>query len=234
MKKLIVSNLSFAFDKKSTPFFQHVNVTFESGRLSFIQGKNGVGKSTFFSILQGTTNHNAALEGSISFDNNQFTIKNNSLVPQFTAHVKTVIQDINKMIVTALTVKENLQLAQLPVYPQLTPLSYHITVPSLMHDFGVDTIMPVYKLSGGQKQILAIMMVLQKPAQILLLDEPTAALDEKNTHMVMQFLVALAQQRDLIVIIITHDKELITTYASHATVVISAEEEHGTRAIKQQ
>jgi ABC-type lipoprotein export system ATPase subunit len=89
-----------------------------------------------------------------------------------------------------------------------------------MHEFNLNLKKNVQQLSGGQKQILAIMMALQKPTQILLLDEPTAALDEKNTHMVIQFLNTLAQERNLIIIIITHDKELTQTYAHNRTITI--------------
>jgi ABC-type lipoprotein export system ATPase subunit len=69
-------------------------------------------------------------------------------------------------------------------------------------------------LSGGQRQILAILMALQKSASILLLDEPTAALDDKNSSMVMSFLnELLATDKNLTVLIICHDKELVDTYA---------------------
>jgi ABC-type lipoprotein export system ATPase subunit len=223
MKKLIINELTFAFNKQEHPFFHDIHIEFASGNIYFIQGKNGVGKSTFFSILQGTTPRNATLTGTVTFDNNQFIIKNNCIDTHISSHVKTVVQDITQMIVTTMTVEENLRLAHLPTYPRLIPLSHTINIPIIMHDFGIDSLTDVQRLSGGQKQILAIMMALQKPTQILLLDEPTAALDEKNTHMVMQFLTNLTKTLDLIIIIITHDKELTTTYAQNRTVAIKVE-----------
>ena len=148
------------------------------------------------------------------------------------SQVKTVVQDINKMIVNAMTVEENLRLAHLPTYPRLIPLSHNINLSTIMKDFGINQLTTnVQQLSGGQKQILAIMMALQKPTQILLLDEPTAALDEKNTHIVIQFLTDLAKTLDLIIIIITHDKELTTTYAKDRTVTIKVEKNE-TRTIE--
>ena len=220
MKKLIIKEMSFKFNGQQNYFFHNANITFESGNTYFIQGKNGVGKSTFFSILQGTIPRNATLTGTVIFDNKEFIIANNCFDQKLCSQVKTVVQDVNSMIVNAMTVEENLQLAHLPTYPRLIPLAYTITVPEIMHGFNIDQLMKVQQLSGGQKQILAIMMALQKPTQILLLDEPTAALDEKNTHMVIQFLNMLAQERKLIVIIITHDKELTQTYAQNRNVTI--------------
>lgn len=232
MKKLLVRNMSFTFNPQEQPFFHDAHIEFDSGTIYFIQGKNGVGKSTFFSLLQGTTPRSASLTGTIIFDGNEFIIKNNCVDHKISSRVKTVVQDSNKMIVNAMTVEENLRLAHLPTYPRLIPLSHQINLPSIMKNFGINRLdANVQQLSGGQKQILAIMMALQKPTQILLLDEPTAALDEKNTHMVIQFLTDLAKTLDLIIIIITHDKELTATYAKDRTVTIKVEQ-NGTRTIE--
>lgn len=234
MKKLLLNNITFAFNPKDQPFFQDVTIEFNSGTIYFIQGKNAVGKSTFFSILQGTTPRNALLTGNISFDGMEFSLKNNCMDSKISSQVKTVVQDINKMIVNAMTIEENLRLAHLPQYPRYIPLSHDINLPIIMKDFGINNLEKnVQQLSGGQKQILAIIMALQKPTQILLLDEPTAALDEKNTHMVIQFLINLAKTLDLIVIIITHDKELTTTYAQNRIVTINTNEK-GIRTITAQ
>jgi ABC-type lipoprotein export system ATPase subunit len=83
----------------------------------------------------------------------------------------------------------------------------------MLQEFNIDIHKKVDELSGGQKQILAILMALQKPTKLLLLDEPTAALDPKNAHMVMQCLQKLAQELDITVLIISHDKELVLAYA---------------------
>jgi putative ABC transport system ATP-binding protein len=226
MKNLLLQDINFTFNAQEQPFFHNVHMKFDSGTIYFIQGKNGVGKSTFFSILQGTTPRNALLTGKIIFDGTEFSIKNNCMDHKITSKVKTVIQDINKMIVNAMTIEENLRLAHLPQYPHLTALAHDINLPAMIKNVGITNLKKnVQQLSGGQKQILAIIMALQKPTQILLLDEPTAALDEKNTHMVMQFLTDLAKTLDLIIMIITHDKELTTTYAQNRIITIKKNEQ---------
>jgi ABC-type lipoprotein export system ATPase subunit len=231
MKKLIISHLNFKFNKQRNYFFHDANITFESGKIYFIQGKNGVGKTTFFSILQGTTPHNAQLSGSVTFNNKEYIIKNNTMHAELSAHIKTMLQDSNKMVVNTMTVEENLKLAQLPFYPRLKPLCNSTHIPAIMHIFNIDQSLPVQQLSGGQKQILAIIMTLQKPTQVLLLDEPTAALDDKNSQTVMQFLATLAKELDLIVVIITHDKELVESYKDHSIITIK-KDEHEIRSIK--
>ena len=217
--------MSFKFNQQKNYFFHNAHISFESGKIYFIQGKNGVGKSTFFSILQGTTPTNAQLEGSVAFNNKNYAITNNTMNRDLCLYIKTMLQDSNKMVASTLTVQENIQLAQLPQYPNLKPLSYTTESPAMLDAFSINAQAPVQQLSGGQRQILAILMMLQKPTQVLLLDEPTAALDDKNSHMVMQFLGTLVKQLDIIVIIITHDKELIQTYPQHHTVTIKKETE---------
>lgn len=231
MKKLIISHLSFKFSTHKEYFFRDVNIEFDSGKMYFIQGRNGIGKSTFFSILQGTTPGDAQLNGTVTFDNKEYIIERNAMSHQLCAHIKTMMQDSNKMVVNSMTVQENLQLAQLQRYPGLKRLAHLVEVPSILHEFGIDPHSRVQRLSGGQRQILAIIMALQKPTHILLLDEPTAALDDNNSHMVMKFLASVAQQRDLIVIIITHDKELTQAYAGHQKIIIKKEKNEETRTL---
>src|SRR5581483_218231 len=86
-----------------------------------------------------------------------------------------------------------------------------------MLDHGnIDMTTPAHLLSGGQRQILAIMMALQKPTRVLLLDEPTAALDNDNAQQVMAFLENITAELNLITLIICHDKELVVTYGHHS------------------
>ncbi|HSC25315.1 MAG TPA: energy-coupling factor ABC transporter ATP-binding protein [Candidatus Babeliales bacterium] len=223
MKQLIIDHMSFSFYGQKQPFFHNVHITFNSGNIYFIQGKNGIGKTTFFSILQGTTPRNATLTGTVIFENKPFIIKNNNMDKRISSHIKTVVQDINKMIVSAMSVEDNLRLAHLSNHPRLIPLSSINHIPAIMNTFNINQHAIVQQLSGGQKQILAIMMALQKSTHILLLDEPTAALDEKNSHMVMQFLTDLVKALDIIIIIITHDKELTQAYADNRVITMQTE-----------
>lgn len=206
--------MNFAY-KPGRHFFDNVNLELESGRIHFIQGKNGVGKSTFFHILQGTTPDKIHLNGTFTINNQTFEIKNNQVSSSFCDQVKTVVQEVNSMLASNLTAEENLCMAALNSYPGLQPLTHKGTLPAIMSEFNIDPTLSVARLSGGQKQILSIMMATQKKAQILLLDEPTAALDEKNTHMVIEFLQQLAKKLDLIILFITHEKELVSKYGQN-------------------
>ena len=152
---------------------------------------------------------------------------------EISAVIKTVVQDSFVMIAPSMTVEENLKLAQLSTYPLPIPLSHSQHIPELIKEFNINPTTTARYLSGGQKQILAIIMALQKPTQILLLDEPTAALDAKNSTLVMNFLKTLAQELQLIVLIITHDQDVVQQYGTNKNITIT-EDENDVRRVKQE
>lgn len=64
---------------------------------------------------------------------------------------------------------------------------------------------PAHRLSGGQKQLLALAAVLVAGPSIVVADEPTTLLDARNTRLITGLLVSLTQQ----VIVVTHDLEVL-------------------------
>lgn len=199
MKGPLLDDMTFFFPHAKKPFFEGLTLDCPAGKLHFIQGKNGSGKSTLFRILHGTILPGEKLTGTFGLGKEK---------------IKMVVQDTDDMLADQFTVEQNLQCARLPLYPGLGALSSAYDFASLMEEFGLKTTQVVSQLSGGQRQILAIIMELQKPTEVLLLDEPTAALDPKNASMIMDFLKSLALKHNLVVIIISHDAELQNTYCS--------------------
>ena len=216
MNVLSVEHLSFQFNKQRSHFFKNLNTSFADSNLHFIQGKNGSGKSTFFRILQGDIHQDEQVSGTILLNEKRYTLKNNTVPSELLDHIHSVRQNIDLMIADQFSVSQNLSFAQLPRYPGFTvPKLPQKSMCTLLSNFNIDLDTHVHRLSGGQRQILAISMVLQRPTKILLLDEPTSALDPKNTQMVMDCLQKIAQSLEITVIIITHDKELVSNYTTH-------------------
>lgn len=211
---LLLNNVSFQFTQQTSPFFKNVSASFAPGTVHFIQGQNGVGKSTFFRILQGKIEGREIASGSITLNDISYNLATTH-AQALEQHIKFVQQKFDLMLADQFSFEENLRCAALPHYPNLTPLPQHAPLPPFITRFGINPKQPVKSLSGGQRQILAILMALQKPTQILLLDEPTAALDIKNSHMVMEFLHELVATTGITVLIICHNPELVKTYAKH-------------------
>lgn len=220
---LYLQNMTFYFAQSSAPFFENISLNFEAGKIHFIKGHNGSGKSTLLRILKGSIDQSEKVEGQLFLDNSAYTFTNNVLDYAYTQSIKSVVQNVQTMVADAFSVEENLQLANMSCYPILQPLPVATLIHTILENTGISLAQRVSALSGGQRQILAVMMMLQKPTKIVLLDEPTAALDNKNAHMVMQCLQKLAYDLNLTVIIISHDKELVDTYATDGYTHISVE-----------
>lgn len=230
---LSIQDVSFAFKKQEAPFFENISAHFNAGSVHFIRGANGVGKSVFFNILRGEVKPEALCSGTFSFDT--ITIQVSEKEPFTHAYKKQftfVHQDCDAMLAGQLTVEQNLQCANMPKYPHFSGLPGYHDNARFIKTLGIDITKPVHLLSGGQRQIIAIMMALQKNARIILLDEPTAALDEKNADMVMQFLTTLTEKTGLTALIICHDKELVLKYAHDGYYNISSHERGQTRTLE--
>lgn len=219
---LSIENMSFAFKKNELPFFENISVTFDPGKIHFIRGANGIGKSVFFNILRGEIKPEALCSGTFSFDTITIQVsKKESFTSEYKKQFTFVHQDCDVMLAGQLTVEQNVRCANMSKYPNFSRLPGYHDNAGFIKALCIDIAKPVHLLSGGQRQIVAIMMALQKNARVILLDEPTAALDEKNADMVMQFLAILTQKTGLTAIIICHDKELVMRYAHNAYYTIS-------------
>jgi energy-coupling factor transporter ATP-binding protein EcfA2 len=218
---LKIQNLSFRFNADLPLFFNAINSEFQVGKVHALTGKNGAGKSTLFRLLQGIVYHDEQIAGRVYLNGSWYDLAIPSERSAYSEYVKTVCQDVRQMIAPEYTVYENMQLAALGRYPGLVSLPY-VEVPGLL----AEQLYPLYhtpafRLSGGQRALLALGMIVQKGTQVLLLDEPTAALDPANAILVMQYINQLAVELSMVVLVITHDSELTNQYTTGTTLAIS-------------
>ena len=180
-----IDKLSYQHQKNGPYFFKDLTFELEEGRLHALHGKNGVGKSVLLHLLS----------------------------RKFEKDAIFMHQKYDQTLASNFSFLENLQFATLEKFP--SPFS-RLKKPSLLHfdlleKFHIDPSLPIDQLSGGQRQIIALLMHLQRDTKIFLLDEPTAALDEQNAMMVFEFLKSL---QGITMIIVCHDQELLKRYTT--------------------
>jgi ABC-type multidrug transport system ATPase subunit len=230
---LELKQVSFSFAQHAKPFFDKICVSFPPGALHFVRGQNGAGKSTLFNILRGAVHAQEKIAGTIVVDGVVYNLDsdNRESLEKLQDDIKLVQQNFDLMLADQLTFEENLQVARMTMYPSLGALPEMQKLPTFVERFGIPKHKAVHLLSGGQRQMLAILMALQKPTKVLLLDEPTAALDVQNAKMIMEFLQALVEESGLTVLIISHDLELVQRYSRQRHYQISVDQETGIRSL---
>ncbi len=178
-------------------------------------GKNGIGKSTFLRLLQGIVHEQEYCSGSLTIQNKQYDLVTAQDRVKLYDRSRILHQSFDMMLASKFTGFENLAFANFDHNPDLSV----VTVSQDAHDANQYFNIPLHKevsvMSGGQRQMLALLMVTQKPIDLLLLDEPTAALDSKNSDYVMQGIRKLAQEKNICVICISHDNDLINQHADY-------------------
>lgn len=227
---LIIENLCFAFANAKGAFFENVSLSFVPGVIHFVRGYNGAGKSTFLRVLQGNIQSDERASGCMFLDNKQYNLATTFPI-EYKQVVKSVVQNVGSMVADTFSVYQNLQLANIGRYPLVQALPEPTIISAIAECVSFDFHQRVATLSGGQKQLVALMMTLQKNTRVLLLDEPTAALDSNNAHLVMKSLHKIATQSDIIIIVISHDKELVETYSQDSYIEIIGQQD-GLRQVK--
>lgn len=211
-------NATFFYDEKA-PFFNHISCTFEKNKINFITGKNGVGKSTLLKILKGTVRPNKNLTGEIFLLKEKHDLADGKTHSFLENNVNLIIQHYDLMLAQDFSLLENLQLSRLHKFPFCYDNNFFYQ--DIINDLGIPLDTKVKFLSGGQRQIIAIIMSLQKESKVLLLDEPTASLDEENAKKVFDFIEKIIKIHDIFVICISHDNDLIDSISNKLMYEIS-------------
>lgn len=200
--KISALNLTLPTDKK---LFNNLSLTIDSPGLYFITGKNGSGKSTLAHVLAGLIHNDLQLSGTIALNGMTQQLGLPATNGYLRRHVFYLNQYTDQMLVGNFTASENLALAALPNYPTLNLFKKNNTQ---LSELPMD--IAAQRLSGGQRQLLAITMAIQKNPLILILDEPTSALDDHNAMITMNLIQKLSN--DILCICICHDEQLMQQY----------------------
>lgn len=191
----------------------NISTSIQTGDFVTIVGPNGVGKTTLFDAIAGKI---TPTTGQICINGHDVTKLNEV---QRATLVGRLFQNPRLNTVDTMTVKENMALAALKAksarLTNLKPnLPHHINEHILKQLNGTIESLLTTKmgsLSGGQRQMIAMVMALICPPKILLLDEPTAALDPQAATKVLMFIAQIIKQQGITTLLITHDQNIATS-----------------------
>lgn len=186
-----------------------LSCTIEAGDFIVIVGANGAGKSTFFDVIAGKVKPTS---GTITLDGVDITHLNEL---ERAGIITRLFQNTRLNSVGSMTVAENLAMAhysrrkaRLTNGMQAMPREHTAL---LLQNIGMsETLLDkqMQQLSGGQRQLIAFTMSTQLIPKLLLLDEPTAALDPQASTKLLSFATKFIKQHAVTSLLITHDPHI--------------------------
>jgi simple sugar transport system ATP-binding protein len=179
-----------------------VSMHLERGEVLGLIGDNGAGKSTLIKIICGYHRPDA---GRIFVNGHEVVLR--SVDHARSLGIDTVYQGL--ALVNELSVYHNMFLnRELRIGPLLNNRAMRLQARTHLADMGVqitDVATEVAKLSGGQRQAVAVARAVYSDARILLLDEPLAAMGAKEGVLILDLIRDLKARGDVSIIIIAHN-----------------------------
>lgn len=195
---LCFRGVSFSYPGALRPALQNVTLTLAPGEFVVLMGPNGSGKSTLARLGNGLL---LPAQGEVVVDG--LNTKDPAVLLKVRQRVGLVFQDPDNQIVGA-TVEEDVAFG--PENLGLPPEEIKRRVEEALDILGIVDLRyrPPHRLSGGQKQKVALAGILAMEPRYILLDEATAMLDPRAREEILGFLNFLCRKRGIGLLLVTH------------------------------
>lgn len=205
---VVARGVEMVYNSGAEPYhvLKGIDLDINRGDVQLLMGPSGSGKTTLLSILAGILTPTA---GSVRLLGQEITRMSRSQLSQFRLdNIGFIFQGFN--LFPALTAAENVEVA-LKVKGVRGPSVRRRQARELLEQVKlIDRANHLPRdLSGGQKQRVAIARALAGSPQLIMADEPTAALDSQSGHAVVELMRQLAKEGNHTVLIVTHDPRLV-------------------------
>lgn len=177
--------MTFTYEGTTRPIFENVTFQVEMGSRIALLGPNGIGKSTFLSVLNSTLEPQAG----------EIYRHHNLKIGYFAQHHVDALENV-------LTPLQHMQ--------KLAPLAKEQELRALLGSFGITgalAVQPIGTLSGGQKSRVVFATISYKRPHILLLDEPTNHLDIGTVIWLEDFLENYGKT----LVVVSHDRHFLNS-----------------------
>ncbi len=182
-----------------------VSLSLKRGEILGILGDNGAGKSTLMKILTG---FQPQTSGTLMVKGQEVALR--SVDHARSLGIECVYQDL--ALANSLSIYHNLFLNREIVYPGpiklLNNRAMRRRARELLEEIGINipsVDLPVERLSGGQRQAIAVARAVNSNARVLLLDEPLAAMGAREAGLIIDLILRLKARSDMSIIMIMHN-----------------------------
>ncbi len=212
-----VEDVSFSYGESETLALEHVSLDVQPGDFIGIIGPSGAGKSTLAACLSGAIPHHygGKLYGAVRVEGHDTCEVSLTDISQV---VGSVLQDIDTQMVASVVEDEllfgleNFGVAHEEIEERIASTLETVGITDL-RDREIAT------LSGGQKQKVAIAAILAMRPRVLVLDEPTAALDPASSQLVFETLQQINREQGITVVVIEQKVALLSTFCNRIVVL---------------
>lgn len=212
-----MKDVSFSYGASSQAALDHVSLSVREGEFVGVIGPAGSGRSTLAAVLSGAIPHHfhGQLYGATyvqGLDTCEATLTDISSV------VGSVLQDIDAQMVASVVEDEmlfgmeNFGVPHDQIEQRLVQTLETVGIAGLRHR-------EIATLSGGQKQKVAIAAILAMDPRVLVLDEPTAALDPAATQLVYDTLRRINRERGVTVVVMEQKVAMLSEYCDRVMVM---------------
>lgn len=202
-----VHDLCFAFGegelRKQILF--DVSLEIRIGEIVILTGPSGSGKTTLLTLIGGLRR---VRTGQLSVFGRALHEASDSELVQVRRSIGFIFQQHN--LLPFLTAQKNVEL-MFQLHPEVSPKEAHQRSAEILRTVGLQDHLNYFpgRLSGGQKQRVAVARALVTTPQLILADEPTAALDSQSGRDVVTLLQELARNQGAPILLVTHDARIL-------------------------
>ncbi|GAA5190414.1 ABC transporter ATP-binding protein [Ferrimonas gelatinilytica] len=181
--------------------FDGLSLTLAQGQHCALLGDSGSGKTTLMNLLAGLE---PLQRGQIQVAEHQLAKMSSDELARYRRNIGIVFQGFQ--LLPALTVRHNILLPHRLKYghdraERFQPLTQSLGLTELLNRYPD-------RLSGGEQQRVAVCRALIHNPSLILADEPTGNLDERNSQIVVTQLQRLAEAQSATLLMVTHSNEL--------------------------
>ena len=204
---ITINNLNHAFGKGELrkPVLFDVDLDIYAGEIVIMTGPSGSGKTTLLTLIGGLR---SVQSGSVNILGQELYGASKNELVKVRNQIGFIFQSHN--LLSCLTVEQNVRMS-LRLHQDIPFERRSIMTTDILKEVGLGDRLNFYpdSLSGGQQQRVAIARALVSQPQLVLADEPTAALDSKSGRNIVEIMQQLAKEQGCTILLVTHDNRIL-------------------------